>query len=85
MFTKRFFLQLIWLLTFNPLLIFGQNTDNQQYPLGLHWKMIRSEHYDIIFPETLYDDAQRVANTMDHVYAPLYASLKKKPKRYEVI
>ena len=83
MFRKRI-LFITALIIFISTLASGQ-TDNQQYPLGLRWKVIHSQYYDIIFPEAITGDAQRVANTMDHVYTPLYSSLQKKPKRYPII
>ena len=85
MLIKRKLFKFFCILAFVPLWASAQSTDNLQYPLGLHWKMIHSEYYDIIFPEAIYGDALRVANTLDHVYKPLYTSLQKKPKRYSVI
>jgi hypothetical protein len=70
---------------FIPFLVAGQVTDNSQFPSGLKWKRIRSEHFDIIFPEAIVNDAQRVANTLEHVYGPLSYSLQKPPKRYPLI
>ena len=49
--------------------VIGQN------PPGIRWKQIKTDFYQIIFPSELQSEANRVANTMDHVHKALSDSL----------
>lgn len=46
-----------------------------QYPPGTEWRHIRTSHFDIIFPREIEADAQRAANALETLYAPLSQSL----------
>lgn len=58
-----------------PVTINAQLIEGLQNPPGINWKNIRTPHFDLIFPEELTEDAQRVANTLEHLYSPLVKSL----------
>ena len=55
--------------------VIGQN------PPGIRWKQIKTDFYQIIFPSELQSEANRVANTMDHVHEALYDSLEENHHR----
>lgn len=46
-----------------------------QYPPELQWQRIRTGHFDVIFPHEAVADAQRLANALETLYAPLSQSL----------
>ena len=46
-----------------------------QYPPELQWQRIRSAHFDVLFPRESADDAQRLANALETLYAPLSQTL----------
>jgi WD40 repeat protein len=56
-----------------------------QNPPGLDWRRIRTPHYEVVFPRQLEPDAQRVANTLEHVYASVTHTLGVSPRRLTVI
>jgi len=46
-----------------------------QYPPETQWQRIRTGHFDVIFPREVTADAQRLANALETLYAPLSQSL----------
>jgi hypothetical protein len=46
-----------------------------QYPPGTEWRRIRTSHFDIVYPSEIEADAQRAANALETLYAPLSQSL----------
>ena len=48
----------------------------QQSPPGLDWRQIRTERFRVIFPAAITADAQRVANTLEHIYGPVSRTLR---------
>ncbi len=63
----------------------AQFYDLGQDPASVRWKMIKTEHFKIIFPAEIETQAQHVSNMMEQAYAPLCASLKSKPVKICVI
>lgn len=59
--------------------------DYQQNPSGLEWKHIRSENFDIIFPDDLEAEAQRVAHLLEKAYPFVTRSLEVKPPRIPLV
>jgi hypothetical protein len=59
--------------------------ERPQNPPGLKWKFITTCHFEIIFPQEIEKDAQRVANTLEHIYAQVSKSLKIEPERISLI
>jgi hypothetical protein len=49
------------------------------------WQRISTPHFDILFPPYLDREANRVANTLEHIYEPVGRSLNTYPKRITVI
>lgn len=58
--------------------------DGNQSPPGIRWKQINTPHFEIVFPAELQANANRVANTLEHVYRPVSASLSTAPDRISV-
>jgi hypothetical protein len=46
-----------------------------QYPPGTEWRRIRTEHFDVVYPGEIESGAQRAANALETMYAPLSRSL----------
>lgn len=56
-----------------------------QNPPGIEWRVIETPHFEIIFPKEIENDAERVANTLEHVYPHVSKTLKTRPGRVSVI
>jgi len=56
-----------------------------QYPPGMQWRRIRTAHFDIIYPSEIETDAQRCANALEALYAPLSESLGAALPRHSAI
>ena len=46
----------------------AQSLDTQQDPIGIKWKEIHTDHYKIVFPDKIEQDAQRVASTLQYQF-----------------
>lgn len=55
------------------------------YAPGIEWKIINTEHFNIIFDARLEDDAREVAALIEELYEPLTEDLEGKIDRYEII
>src|SRR5580658_3847591 len=42
-----------------------------QYPPETHWRRIRTEHFEVVYPSEIEAAAQRAANALETMYAPL--------------
>ena len=49
------------------------------------WYRIRASHVDVIFKGNISREAQRMANTLEHLYGPVYQSLGVKPARITLL
>ncbi len=74
------------------IILLGQNVFAQlftispyQNPPSLHFQVITTEHFEIVFPDEIEKDAQRVANILEFVYLPNSKTLGQKPSRITVI
>ncbi|MCK4717005.1 MAG: PD40 domain-containing protein, partial [Candidatus Marinimicrobia bacterium] len=56
-----------------------------QKPPGIKWKKIQAEHFDVIVPEELTEEGQRVANTMEYLRDPLQKSLNVRMRKWQVL
>ena len=68
-------------------LLFTQQNPSfaQQNPPGLDWRQIQTERFKVIFPAAITTDAQRVANTLEHIYGPVSKTLRGQQKPLEVV
>lgn len=62
-----------------PLIDFAQN------PVSLEWKKIDSEHFEIIFPREIENEAQRVTHLLERAYPIVSRSLEVAPKKISLI
>jgi hypothetical protein len=79
--------KLAFLLFFMAHAVIGQTQgvlDN--LPPSVKWKQINTAHFRIIYPEGFYQQGQRMANTMEHLYSPVAKTLGREPlKRTPII
>ena len=54
-------------------------------PATLKWEQINTDHFRLIFPKGFDDQAQRMANTLEHIRDAETKSLQAKPRRLSVI
>ncbi len=59
--------------------------DYQQNPYEMKWRNISTEHFDVIFPEDLEEDAQKAAHLLEKAYPYVSRSLEVLPPRIPLI
>jgi len=75
-------------LIFSFLLLFLANTvaqDINQNQPDINWKVLKTEHFKIIFPESIETEAQRVANTMEFLREPLQKTQNTEMTKWPII
>jgi hypothetical protein len=55
----------------------AQIFSSDQNPLSVKWRQISAHGFKIIYPKELEDEAQRMANTLGHIYPKIGASLNR--------
>jgi hypothetical protein len=53
--------------------------------VSTQWYRIRTSHVDVIFKDNMSREAQRMANTLEYLYAPLFHPLEVQDKRIALI
>lgn len=59
--------------------------DFEQNPTSLQWKKIETKHFEIIFPEEVTEEAQRVAHLLEKLYPFVTRSMEVKPKKIPLV
>lgn len=59
--------------------------DYNQNPSDIEWRHIVTEHFDLIFPEEVEQDAQRVAHLLEKAYPYVTRSMEELPPRISLI
>lgn len=59
--------------------------DFEQNPSDMNWRQITTEHFDVIFPEEIEEDAQKAAHLLEKAYPYVTRSLETKPHRIPLI
>ncbi len=59
--------------------------DYDQNPSGMTWKQIETDHFQLIFPQEVEKEAQRVIHTLETVYPHVVRSLDKAPKKIPLV
>jgi len=73
------------ILCFNSHYGFAQLFSNEQNPPGVKWYQINTTNFQIIYPAELSDEAQRMANTLEHIINGVSKSLNKTPRKISII
>jgi len=64
--------------------VFMVLVSKSQNPPFLHWKKINTPHFEVVFPEAISEEGQRVGNLLEKIYEPDAQSLQIKPKKFTV-
>ena len=74
------------LITCLSLVSFAQSeTVLENNPTFLKWNQVRTDHFRILFPQGFDDQAQRMANTLEHIYGPEARTMGETPRRISVV
>ncbi|MEM6648257.1 MAG: hypothetical protein AAF730_18600, partial [Bacteroidota bacterium] len=73
---------LLWAM---PLTLSAQTLTTEQTPPNERWLQLSTTHFNVIFPKGLDAEAQRTANTLEHLYTRAAEALETQPKRLPVI
>ena len=65
--------------------VFGQIFDSEQNPLSVKWNVIKQQGFKIIYPTELEKEAQRMANTLGHIYPTVGASLQRQKTTIPIV
>lgn len=76
---------LVAILLATPFSLTAQTLSTEQPPPNDQWLQISTRHFNVIFPEGLDAEAQRTANTLEHLYARAAESLNTHPKHLPVV
>jgi len=75
----------IIILSFNSVRVFSQIFSAEQNPPSIKWLQINSSNFQIIYPTQLDEEAQRMANTLEHIAGAVSKSLNIKPRKISII
>lgn len=54
-------------------------------PTFLRWNKINTPHFRVLFPRGFENEAQRMANTLEHIHEPEARTLGERPRRISII
>ena len=74
----------IWLVFF-PLTLSAQFYQSGNDPASIHWKQIKTQNFQIIFPPEFEKEANRLANTLEYIYDYEGKSLGHKVRKISII
>ncbi len=63
----------------------AQIFEGGQNPPGIKWRQINTENFQILYPDSIETEAQRIANSLDYMIQKISHSLNKKPRRISII
>lgn len=67
-------------------MLFSQETVTYQTnPTFLKWYQIKTDHFKVLYPVGFEQQAQRMANTLEHIYEPEAKTMGVKPRRISVL
>lgn len=62
-----------------------QAQDLENLPPSIKWQQIKTDHFKVIYPKGLEEEAQRTTNILEHVYEPASRTLATQPRRFPII
>lgn len=62
-----------------------ESVTQETSPAGMKWYQINTDHFRVLFPEGFDEQANRVANTLEHIREPEAASLGVKPRKISLL
>lgn len=68
-------LKITLILSFISYPVFSQIFNAEQNPLSVKWRQIQASGFKVIYPRELEKEAQRMANTLPHIYPYVGGSL----------
>src|SRR5690606_17171593 len=54
-------------------------------PPSVRWFQLTTPHFHVLYPEGFDPQAQRMANTLEHIYKPAASTLGSQPKHFSII
>ncbi len=63
----------------------AQFFDNNQNPPSVKWRQINTPDFQIIYPVTFENEAQRMANTLQGIISKVSQTLRKEPRKISII
>lgn len=64
---------------------FAQTTTLETNPSTLRWYQVNTKHFKVVYPKGFDEQAQRVANTLEHIHIPESRTLGSSPRKISVI
>jgi hypothetical protein len=80
---KSFFCLSLLLVSFT--IAAQENATFSTNPTSLKWYHIETDHFRVLFPKGFEQQANRMANTFEHIHAPESKTLGVKPKKISII
>ncbi len=74
-----------FVLLFNSYWCFSQIFDGEQYPPSVQWRQINTENFQVIYPTTFEDEAQKLAGKLADMVKQVSQTLGKKPRKISII
>jgi hypothetical protein len=66
--------------------VFAQETVTYETnPTFLKWYQVNTEHFRVLYPQGFEQQAQRVANTLEHIREPEARSMRVKPRKISIL
>lgn len=81
MIMRKIFLLLLLL----PSFLFAQEIINENNPPSLKWFQVNTPHFRVLFPQGFDVQAQRMANTLEHIHGPESKTMGASPRKISVI
>ncbi len=77
----------VWLhlILFTSILFAQENLVNETNPPSLKWYQINTLHFRVLFPKGFETQAQRMANTLEHIHEPESRTMGASPRKISVI
>lgn len=63
----------------------GQFYNTGQAPFSIKWMQIKTENFQVIYPQGFYQEANRVAVTLEYMYEYTSADLEHRPRKISIL